>query len=187
MASTLTFVLGAILGLLAPYFTHRHTINLKIMEQYLEARKLIAKEIAPLTNLKLPTDEAEQKLQELSNKVSTLYYEHYDLLPAEVLRALMLLDVALAGAVDGPLTVRGGNVVKMNPAEVKEFVDKLTMFENFAVVMALSLQSQNRIVRTTQIIRLHARYVLHAMNNFSSINSIFSLKRALAKKPHRSP
>ncbi|MGA8496162.1 MAG: hypothetical protein WB764_11820, partial [Xanthobacteraceae bacterium] len=93
-----TLIIGAILGLVASYVTHKQNINLKLLEQYFEVRKLIAREIAPLTNIDLSKKWADGELQACKNKVSILYYEHYDLLPSKVLEALMLLELSIADA-----------------------------------------------------------------------------------------
>jgi hypothetical protein len=94
MLPVVTLVIGAMIGLLASYFTHKQNINMKVLEQYFEVRKIVAKEIAPLTNIDLSKNWTEGELQSYKDRVSILYYEHYDLLPGKVLEALMLWSFA---------------------------------------------------------------------------------------------
>jgi hypothetical protein len=184
--SLLTLVIGAIGGAIGAiavsFFTHRQNINAKVLEQYFEIRKLISKEIAPLTNIDLSKSWQEGELRSHRDKVAILYYEHYDLLPEKVLEALMLLEMSIGDARSGPLKIQDGNVEKMDSWEIEKFVTHVTFFRSSRVLVLLSLQSEERLVRENQTIKLHARNVLHAMNEFSSINATFSLRKELTKR-----
>ncbi len=183
--SAVTLIVGWILGLISSYFIHRQNINMKIIDQYFEARKIIAKEIAPLTNIDLAKVWTKDELSSYMSRVSSLYYEHYDLLPTQVLEALMLLEICLGDPHAGPVIIRDGNVDRMTAQETVAFVTDLTHFQNTCTAICLSLQSSANWVRGNQSIKLQGRNVLHAMNRFSSVNAMYSLKRNLRRRKVR--
>jgi len=177
-----TLLLGTALGLIASYFSHRQGVNSKLLDQYFEARKLIAKEISPLTNIDLRRAWTKEELQAHWQGIASLFFENFDVLPGPVLEALMLLEICLRNPSAGPIIVRRGNAVRMTPQETVEFVERITAFRNVATAIFMTLQSENEWVRGNQTIKLHARAVLFAMHDFSSLNAMYSLKRALIRR-----
>ena len=181
----LTLLLGALLGLVSSLFAssiqQRHTITLRLLDQYLNVRKSVADEVAPLTNLDLHIDLPNDERLKHRHIVSRLFYTHYDFLPKPVLNSLILLDVCLGNPESGPYIVRDATIDIMKPNEVPQFIERTSLFRNTQLVTCLALKSSDKTVRKNQTIKLHARHVLHTLNTFASIDDLASMIKTLKK------
>lgn len=181
----LTLILGALVGLgasvVASSLQHRRSIALRLLDQYLDVRKSVADKIAPLTNIDLHSELSDDIRLEFRNTVSQLYYAHYDFLPKSVLDALILLDICLGNPDCGPYGVRDDTIVMLTDDEVVAFVERTSLFRSTKLFFAMALKTSQMAVRRNQIIKLHARYVLHTLNTYASISDLSSMIKTLKK------
>lgn len=189
MLPFLTLILGALVGMgtsvIASSLQHRRSIALRLLDQYLDVRKSVANRIAPLTNLDSRAELLDHTRLEFRNNVSQLYYAHYDFLPKSVLEALILLDICLGNPDCGPFGVRDDTIVMLTDNEVLEFIERTSLFRSTRLFFAMSLKTSQMPVRRNQVIKLHARYVLHTLNAYASISDLSSMVKALKKQHAR--
>src|SRR5689334_3187623 len=185
----LTLILGALVGLgssvVASSLQHRRSIALRLLDQYLDVRKFVAEKIAPLTNIDLHSELRDDTRLQFRNTVSQLYYAHYDFLPKSVLDALILLDICLGNPDCGPYGVRDDKIVMLTDDEVVEFIQHTSLFRSTQLFFAMALKTTQVSVRRNQVIKLHARYVLHALNTYASISDLSSMVKVLKKQHAR--
>jgi len=177
--------IGAICGLLSSLFMsatqQRNSITLKLLDGYFEVRKSIVDAVSELTSLNL-TDEFDWPTRaKFRDRISKLYYMHYDFLPKIVLDSLILLNMTLENPHDGLFTVSGDVVVPMADTEIVEFVEHCSVFQNSAFMALIALKSKNPTTRANQAVRLHARHVLNTLNRLSSAEDLLVLAKQFKK------
>lgn len=181
-----TLILGTILGFLSTlYITtkrHRHEVALRIIDQYLEVRKELVETISNLTFIKGEEPLAEEERQELQKITASLFYKHYDFLPRPALDELVLLRVSLADYSGIIYGIKNNAVVTLSKSEVASFIDRCSLFTNAKLSAPIALQSKNATVRANEAIKLHARSVLSALNEYASIDDLLKVAERLKKK-----
>jgi hypothetical protein len=156
-------------------------VGIKLLEQYLVVRKELVDTVSDLADLESrKVFEIDQRV-EYRDRVSKLFYMHYDFLPRAVLDTLILLHVALDRPGEGPYDLVNNTVLPMAESRLLNFVENCSLFRNSLYTAPLALKSQNLIVRENQVIKLHARHVLITLNQFSSIEDLLRLTRKLKK------
>lgn len=173
--------LGAILGLLSSLLIsitqQRQSVTLKLLDQYLAVRKDVVDAVSDLTNLSIKNDFGSQQRAMYRDKVSKLFYMHYDFLPQAVLDSLILLYVCLDAPDRGLHTIKENTILPMDEQEVVPFIESCTLFANTALTAPMALKSRNPTIRANQVIRIHARHVLYTLNRFSSIDDLMRLAK----------
>lgn len=179
-------IIGALLGffssLVVSFLKHRRLIALRLIDQYFEARKAVTKKISPLTNIELDVEFSADSRIEFRNTVARLYYLHYDFLPREILDRLTLLDTCLCDPDNGPYGVVKGSIVALESKQISEFIQTTSDYKGAMLYASMALNTKKRVIRQNQVIKLHARSVLHALNNYTSISDLLSMIKRLKKK-----
>jgi hypothetical protein len=185
LVSVLLLAVGASLGLVSSLYLNarqqRQVLTLKVLEQYFEVRKDVVTAVTPLANIGLTTSLSPDERKRYSNKVSNLFYTHYDFLPRSVLEALITLQACLDSPSGRLFAVRDNCIAPMNQQDVMSFVDSCAIFQNTSYVAPLALSSANPVVRANQALRLHARHVLQSLNRYASVEDLLRLPRGLSK------
>lgn len=185
----LTLVGGGILGFFSSIvllsIRQRQDIALKVLDQYLSVRREVVCTVAELADLDLLAEVGDEKLVQHKKRVAQMYYHHFDLLPAPVLNAMVLLHVCLARPDGGPYKIQGDVVCPMTEEEVIEFIRQCSLFANARYLAPLALNSPDRAVRVAQVVRLHSRHVLYTLNEFATVAGLLDLTRGLRKPLYR--
>jgi hypothetical protein len=181
----ITLFIGAILGLgtsfAASFLAHRQTISLRLLDQFLEVRKELVNEVIELVNLDSLSTLTEAQRTARRDVIAKLYYKHFDFLPQQVLNALALLRVALSQASMGPYGIEGNSIVRMPEDKICEFVNCCSVFDNAKYLAVVALKSKKEDLRDTEVVKLHARFVLYALNSFVSIADLSTMTTKLRK------
>jgi len=182
----LSAAVGALFGIFSNFLTsavrQRQDITLRLMDQYFEVRKEVVNVVSELSdlNLKIPLDPDYRDSHR--DKISKLFYKHYDFLPKQVLDSLILLNVCLEHSSGQLYCLKAEFVVQMNDDEKMQFVESCSVFANSKYMAAIALQNENITIRTNQAIVLHARHVLYSLNEFVSIRDLVTMTRNLKKR-----
>jgi hypothetical protein len=178
-------LLGAVVGMLSSVLTsareQRQGVSMKLLDQYLEVRKDVVQAVSDLTNLGTLHEMSHVTRTEYRDRVSKLFYMHYDSLPKPVLDALILLHVALDRPEQGPYGIVDDTILPMPESQLSAFVQSCSFFRNATFSAPLALNSRNPVVRSNQVIKLHARSVLTTLNQFSSVDDLLELAKKLKK------
>lgn len=188
----LTLILGGVIGLVSSlvvsFMGHRRSIALRLLDQFLDVRKSVVDAVSDLTNVGTDEGMREEERKKHRKEISKLFYRHFDFLPKPVLDSLALLEVGLLRPEAGPYTITSDGVVSLSGKDLAMFVDDLAMFGNSKLYAALALASKDRNVREIEVIRLHARHVLHTLNQYFTIQELSKLlgKFSKATRPYSS-
>lgn len=184
-----TLILGAVLGFVstisAARLNHYRTIELRLLDQYLEVRKQLVDIVSDLTSIDPRSALDPIRRLNSADRVSKLFYQHYDFLPTEVLGELALLEACLRKPASGPYMMTDHMVLPITRDELPRFIGAASLYENAKLFAALGLGSSNPTVRQNTAIRLHARHVLQSLNTFASIQDLLQMTEALKKAPPR--
>jgi hypothetical protein len=183
----LTLILGTVLGLIssliASFITHRRTISVRLLDQFLEVRKELINTISTLSNLTTNEEFHAKRRAKHRDAVTELYYKHFDFLPTPVLDALVLLSVALAEPAHGPYKIQKGTIVRRQESEIIALIDRCLIFTNAKLFARMALKSRQQKIREIEIIKLHARNVLYTLNEYASISDLSSETKRFKKRP----
>jgi hypothetical protein len=177
--------LGFLCTLLLDALRQRQALTLRLLDQYFDIRKDIVVTVSDITALDLNKPLSEERREILRNKISKLFYQHYDFLPRPVLESLMSLHTCVADYSGGIYTFRDGAIAPIKNQDLHSFVQECSLFRNAELLAALALKSKNPAVRANEAINLHARHVLYALNRFASIRDLLSMTAELKKMRHR--
>lgn len=118
---------------------HRRTVELRLLDQFLEVRKQIVQAVSDLTDVDVRVSIPEERRSELARVMSKLFYQHYDFLPPQVLEAIMLLQVALTHPKRAPYAIKDGVIVPMTAGEISPFVESCSMYANARLFTPMAL------------------------------------------------
>ncbi len=181
----ITLIIGAFLGVLTGSFANwlqrKSNVSLKLVDRYLDVRKELADAISPLTNVPLDREIGAIELAEKRDLVVSLFYRHFDFLPGPVLTAMICLEVCLDRPDEGLFEIRDRVLMKMDPSRVQGFVNECCLLENARFYIPFVLNGSNPVARKNQCIRLHARSVLMALNQYASDDDIMKMIGDLKK------
>ena len=171
-----SLVLGALLGILTSVVSssvqQKNNVALKFIDTYLDVRRELVDAISPLTNIPLEREIDAAERTKKRDEVVSLFYRHFDFLPAPVLDAMVCLEACLDRPEIGLFELKDGMLLKMNPSRVPAFVDSCSLLLNSKLYVPIALNSENPVVRMNQSIRLHARHVLMVLNAYASIEDM---------------
>src|SRR5262245_47157972 len=130
----ITLVIGALLGLasslLAIFITHRRTIELRLLDQFLLVRKELVDAVSVLSNMSSRDEFRQDRLAVQIGIIAKLYFEHFDFLPGPVTDSLLLLHAALRNPARGPYSIEKGMVTTLDDSHVLSFITQCSRFEN---------------------------------------------------------
>jgi hypothetical protein len=178
----LTLVGGALLGLLSSlmiaFLTHRRTISLRLLDQYLEVRKDVVDTVSDLTALDLHQPVDPQQRLDYRKTISKVFYRHFDFLPEPVLDALLLLEVCLGSPERGPYAIASGSIRPMQGDELASFIERSSRLQNARFAAAVALKSNDATMRANEAIQLHARHrsIKEALEENLTLSSSLTLE-----------
>jgi hypothetical protein len=190
-----TLLIGLLFGLFSSLLLERmrrkQLFLSKIFDQYLKVREEITESLGNLHVLVTQIDKTPDYniLMEYRDKVSGLYFKHYDLLPGEVLMELICLYACI--------TKQGKNIYRCddklrivpmninNKMELREFVEKISLVKNLKIYAPNVLNSSNKEIKASLIINMQAWSVAAALNKYFGLNEIMSWGKHLRKIPIR--
>jgi len=77
--------------------------------------------------------------------------------------------------------IENKTILPMDEAQIVDFIEGCSLFRNASLTAPLALKSRNPEVKANQVVKLHARYVLYTLNQFSSIEDLLKMGRGLKK------
>lgn len=186
-----TLILGWLLGLSSSMvlerIRHKNILQAKIFDQYLKVREEIVGAISGLmSSLRESDDQIDYSIiEEYTQKVTELYYRHYDFLPEDVLFEIICLYSCLAK--------KGKNIYRCDPrsrvvqldlnndAALSGFLEKLSLVKNLRYYYSQAIKSRNEIRRTKAIIQLQCFKVGAVLNSFFRVPELMSWGKYLRK------
>ena len=195
MLPLVTLILGWLLGLSSSMvlerIRHKNVFQTKIFDQYLKVREEIVGAISGLMSLVRESEDHIDYsiMKEYSEKVTELYYRHYDFLPEDVLFELICLYSCLAKK--GRNLYRcdlKGRVASLDPndaAALSEFLEKLSLVSNLRYYYPQAIKSRSEIRRTKAIIQLQCFKVGAVLNSFFRVSELMSWGKYLRKFERR--
>lgn len=187
-------IVGALVGFLSSFLLARHQHRVaqeaKILEEFFSVRRALCSVLAKLANLEMdgPLDEAD--LAEKRAELSRIYFSHFDLLPADVLRELTCLYACLKDTNHRLYGCSGDLLRPLSKEEIIETVDRYSILRNFRIYARLFLLGEEHIKGGFEIsINLQARKVLLTLNNYFNLDNLMypaaTLRKPLARKLRR--
>ncbi len=185
LVPVLSLVAGTALGLgsniIVSFLKQRQTVLLRLLDQYLEVRKDVVETVSDLTHIPDKSDLTAEDRGNLRDRVAKLFYRHFDFLPAEVLDALLLLNVCLSDESGRLYKLENRAVLPLPNDEVPDFIRACSVYQNAELFAPIVLRSKNARARHNKAIQLHARHVLYTLNSFASLDAFMRLARRFPK------
>jgi hypothetical protein len=185
--SVLSIAIGALLGLLSTTLVstlrHRHTVTLRLLDQYFEVRKAVAETVSDLTHLEAFNEIEASHWVDYKKRVAKLYYQHYDFLPKAVLESLLLLHASLSDDMGALFKISQNSIVPLQKNETTEFIRRCSFYRNATYFLPLALSSGDVFVRKNAAVTIHARHVLLTLNDYASLPQLLSMTSDLRKRP----
>jgi hypothetical protein len=184
-------ILGALVGFASSYalerVRRREAILSKLFEHYIKVREEVVEVVSKLAITEASSESEADSLEVASQKVSYLFYRHYDLLPRSALLELACLHSCLSGGGKRLYYVDStGQLRRLNPkdsSQARRIARELSLFTNvhhFAIQVLMSDDSKRR---RTAIVNYQARKVLKTLNDEFTLTKLFSLEKHLPKEP----
>lgn len=181
----ITLVAGTFFGLLTSlciaYLQHKRDINLKIIEQYFEARGQLCDELSVLASLQIADDQKTPSLHEHIETLEKLFYKYYDFLPSEVLVAMLCLQECLRDDGNNLYKHEDNCLLLMEERDFKRFIEQISLVDNGKYAARIRLKSKDPYVRRTAAINYQARSVLAGINRYFTIQNLVVWNRYLRK------
>lgn len=181
-------VLGTLVGFASSYslerVRRREAILSKLFDHYIKVRGEVFEVVSKLAITDSSWETEEDSLKVESQKVSYLFYRHYDLLPQRALLELACLYSCLAGGGKRFYYVDSRRLRHLNPkdsAQALKIAGDLSLFTNvhhFAIMVLMSADSKRR---RTAIVNYQARKVLRTLNEEFTLAKLFRLEKHLPK------
>ena len=183
----ITLIIGAILGFASTvYLKHsdaKQIVTEKILNQYFDVRNDLCTELSKLAILKESEKLDISLLSAARDKISALYFEHYDFLPKEVLDELNCLFVCLTNRKTSIFKYENSRIFPLPPSEIQAFIERITLVENFKYSALLCLRSKDDDIKRIVTVKCQARSVLVSLNKYFTMRHLMDWIN-YTTKPH---
>ena len=181
----LSLIVGASLGLfsslLISSIRQRHTVTLRLLDQFFEVRKEVVDILSELVDIPRHKYLEEQELDDYRRAVSKLYFKHYDFLPPQVVEALLILHASIIDGTGKLYKLHNGAVIPRPFDEYSSFINECSRFRNTRIYAKQALESKRVETRRNEAIKIHAQNVLYNLNKFASRKDLLAMTKNLRK------